>query len=70
MKKNNNNNNNDDKIGTIPWDNYIMRKYGQSIRKKILDAYIPFAKAIVQVKVGRVLESYLLSIPDEEFFKA
>jgi len=27
------------------WNNYIMRKYGPSIRKKIAEAYMPFKKA-------------------------
>jgi hypothetical protein len=35
----------------MKWDNYIMRKFGGSIRKKILEAYIPFAKAQVIKKV-------------------
>ena len=34
------------------WDNYIMRKYGGTIRKNIADAYKPFhrAKKIMQLK--------------------
>jgi hypothetical protein len=29
----------------IAWDNHCMRKFGGSIRKKIIEAYVPFAKA-------------------------
>lgn len=30
----------------IPWDNYVMRKFGQSIRKNIAESYVkPAVKA-------------------------
>lgn len=32
------------------WNNFCMKKYGHSIRNKILEAYIPFAKASILVK--------------------
>jgi hypothetical protein len=35
-----------DNTNTRPWNNYIMKKYGQSIRRNILMAYIDsFARA-------------------------
>lgn len=29
------------------WNNFCMKKYGSSIRKKIFEAYLPFAKASI-----------------------
>ena len=31
------------------WDNYIMRKFGGSIRKKIAEAHDPFVKGVTIV---------------------
>jgi hypothetical protein len=38
---------------SIPWDNYIMRKFGKGIRQNILDAYYPFATAVVMVQLDK-----------------
>ncbi len=38
------------------WDNYIMRKYGQSIRKKIEEAHDPFVRAVTIVAAKKTEE--------------
>ena len=32
------------------WNNYCMRKFGASIRRNILEAYLPFSKAVLLKK--------------------
>jgi len=39
------------------WNNYIMRKYGRSIRKKIAEAHDPFVRGTVIVSVHKTKES-------------
>jgi hypothetical protein len=38
------------------WNNYIMRKYGQSIRKKIAEAHDPFVKGVTIVAAHKTKE--------------
>lgn len=38
------------------WNNYVMRKYGQSIRKKIAEAYKPFNKGLSILTANKIKE--------------
>lgn len=37
----------------VEWNNYIMRKYGGSIRKKIAEAHDPFVKGVTIVAANK-----------------
>jgi hypothetical protein len=37
------------------WDNYIMRKYGPSIKKKIAEAHDPFVKGVTIVAAHKTI---------------
>jgi len=37
------------------WNNYIMRKFGPSIRKKIAEAYDPFVKGVTIVAAHKTI---------------
>ena len=62
----------------VDWDSYVMRKYGQGIRRGILHAYIEGAlKAYALVEVGRdvereslQLDELMAGLPDDAFIKA
>ena len=36
----------------IVWDNYVMRKYGASIKKEIFSAHAPFLKIMTALKIA------------------
>jgi len=41
------------------WDNYIMRKFGQSIREKIAESFEGYANAVIWVRRERLLDNLL-----------
>jgi len=36
----------------IPWDNFIMRKYGLSIKREIFLAHAPFLKVMTAMRIA------------------
>lgn len=50
--------------GSISWDNFIMRKHGTSIRKKIFESHVPFLRAVTAMRMANTLA--LLSKDCEE----
>ena len=44
----------EDPVKNKDWNNFCMRKYGNSIRVKIIEAYEPFAKATILSKKNKV----------------
>ena len=40
----------------VEWNNYIMRKFGGSIRKKIEEAHDPFVKGVTIVAAHKTKE--------------
>lgn len=52
---------------TPNWDNYIMRKYGQSIRANIAEAFGVFAKAVIMVKKEQTLDEIMKQIPEDKW---
>ena len=52
---------------TPNWDNYIMRKYGQSIRENIAESFGVFAKAVIMVKTEQTLDQIMKQIPKDKW---
>ena len=53
----------------VEWDNFIMRKYGQSIREKISEMYKPFSKGTKIVYNDRNLDRMMKDIPEDEWIE-
>jgi len=45
----------------IPWNNFCMRKYGESIKKQIVFAHLPFQRILFAKKL--IEKAALMSVP-------
>jgi hypothetical protein len=55
---------------TPPWNNYIMQKYGASIRNLIFEAYYnSFVKAIILAKKETSLDKLVKELPEDKWIK-
>lgn len=36
----------------IPWDNFVMKKYGLSIKKEIFMAHAPYLKVMTAMRIA------------------
>jgi hypothetical protein len=55
---------------TPNWDNYIMRKYGQSIRAEIASAYGVFWKAVMLTRLLKAAEEMEMEALPEDVWRA